>query len=188
MDKLPMIFTLADAEQCGLSVAAVRHALAQRRLVRVRRGLFADATLWQKTSKRSRPSACARGTSGLALSWSSRLGQPLHGSSAERSAGATRSACPGDNFPGNAREGRRLNRPGVRLRTAQVDPHDVGAEWGMAVLSPARTALMWPACTVSRRAWSWRMRHWPAAWPPQQTSAELRPRWSAGTDPAVRSL
>jgi hypothetical protein len=36
MDKLPMVFTLADAERCGLSLAAVRHALAQRRLVRVR--------------------------------------------------------------------------------------------------------------------------------------------------------
>jgi hypothetical protein len=38
-------------------------------------------------------------------------------------------------------DGRRLSRPGLRLRTAQVDSRDIGSEWGMAVLSPARTAL-----------------------------------------------
>ena len=29
MDKLPIVFTLADAERCGLTVAAARHAAEQ---------------------------------------------------------------------------------------------------------------------------------------------------------------
>ena len=38
-------------------------------------------------------------------------------------------------------EGRRAYRPGLRLRTAQVEPCDIGIEWGMAVLQPGRTAI-----------------------------------------------
>ena len=89
MDKLPMVFTLADAEQRGMSVAAVRHALAQRRLVRVRKGLFADATLWQKTSSDPALRHVLEARAAWLSAWSSRLGQPLHGGGAERSAGAT---------------------------------------------------------------------------------------------------
>lgn len=74
-------------------------------------------------------------------------------------------------------EGRRLNRPGLRLRTAQVDSRDVGSEWGMAVLTELEQLSMWPACTASRQAWSWRIRRWRAAWRPQPTSIELRRQW-----------
>ena len=141
MDKLPMIFTLADAEQCGLSVAAVRHALAQRRLVRVRRGLFADATLWQKTSNdpalrhvlEARAAWLSLGRRGWASHYTAAVLNGLPVPHDQPALVTISQATRG--------EGRRLNRPGVRLRTAQVDPHDVGAEWGMAVLNPARTAL-----------------------------------------------
>src|SRR5918994_3928697 len=33
-------------------------------------------------------------------------------------------------------EGRRAYRPDLRLRTAQVEPCDIGIDWGMAVLRP----------------------------------------------------
>jgi hypothetical protein len=141
MDKLPMVFTLAEAERRGLSVAAVRHALSQRRLVRVRKGLFADATVWYKTADdpflrhvlEARAAWLAIDRRGWASHYTAAV---LNGLPVPRDqpvlvtiSQATRA------------EGRRLNRPVLRLRTAQVDPRDVGAEWGMAVLNPARTAL-----------------------------------------------
>src|SRR5918995_462950 len=38
-------------------------------------------------------------------------------------------------------EGRRAYRPDLRLCTAQVEPCDIGIDWGMAVLRPGRTAM-----------------------------------------------
>jgi Transcriptional regulator, AbiEi antitoxin len=141
MAKLPIVFTLAEAERCGLSRAAVRHALARGRLIRVRKGLFADATLWQKTASdpalrhvlETRAAWLALDRRGWASHYSAAVlnglpvprDQPAHVTISQ----ATRP------------EGRRLYRPGLRLRTAQVDPRDVGSEWSVAVLTPARTAL-----------------------------------------------
>ena len=45
----PLVFGLDEAAQSGLSAAAVRHGLRTGRFVRLRRGLFCDATLWQRT-------------------------------------------------------------------------------------------------------------------------------------------
>jgi hypothetical protein len=141
MAKPPLIFTLAEAEQCGLSRAAVRHALERRRVVRVRRGLFADATLWKKTESdpvvrhvlETRAAWLALDRRGWASHYSAAVlnglpvphDQPAHVTISQ----ATRP------------DGRRLYRPGLRLRTAQVDQRDVGSQWSMPVLTPARTAL-----------------------------------------------
>ena len=141
MAKLPIIFTLAEAEQHGLSRAAVRHALTRGRLVRVRKGLFAEAALWHKTASdpvvrhalETRAAWLALDRRGWASHYSAAVlnglpvprDQPTHVTISQ----ATRP------------EGRRLYRRGLRLRTAQVDPSDIGSEWSMPVLTPARTAL-----------------------------------------------
>jgi Protein of unknown function (DUF559) len=141
MDKLPLVFTLAEAERCGLSVSAVRHALARRRMVRVRNGLFADAAIWNKTASQpalrhvleARAAWLALDRRGWASHYTAALlnGLPVPH---DQPAFVTISRA-------TRAEGRRLYRPGLRLRTAQVDPRDIGSEWGMSVLSPARTAL-----------------------------------------------
>lgn len=136
-----MVFTLADAERCGWSVAAVRHALSRRRLVRVRKGLFADATVWDKTAGDS----ALRHVLEARAAWLSlnRRGWASHYTAAVLNGLPVPRNQPAMVTISQAMraEGRRLNRPGLRLRTAKVDPRDVGSEWGMAVLSPARTAL-----------------------------------------------
>lgn len=141
MEKFPLVFTLAQAQRLGLTSSAIRHAVTTRRIVRVRRGLFADATVWGKTANEpvlrhvleSRAAWLALGRRGWASHYTAAVLNGLPGPYGQPAVVTISQAT--------RAEGRRLYRPGLRLRTAQVDEHDVGSEWGMAVLKPARTTL-----------------------------------------------
>ncbi|MGH8776126.1 MAG: type IV toxin-antitoxin system AbiEi family antitoxin domain-containing protein [Jiangellaceae bacterium] len=141
MDKLGIIFSLDEARCAGLTDAAVRHALACGRLVRVRRGMYCDAQRWGDAATRlvirhaleARAAWLTIGRRGWACDYTATLlnGLPVPHGQPDRVtlSQATRA------------EGRRAYAPGLRLRTAMVDPVDIGFEWGMAVLRAARTAL-----------------------------------------------
>jgi hypothetical protein len=141
MVELGMVFTLDEAMRAGRSEAWVRHALTAKRVVRIRRGFYCDAELWERSAAspvtrhvlEARAAWIAIGRRGWASHYSAALlnglpvpfGQP---------AAVTISQA-------NRPKGRRHYFPGVRLRTASVDPRDVGSEFSMPVLRPARTAL-----------------------------------------------
>jgi hypothetical protein len=141
MVELGMVFTVGQALEAGRSEAWIRHAVQQNRLVRIRRGLYCNAELWLRSGNsalarhvlEARAAWIALGRRGWASHYSAALlcglpvpyGQPARVTISQ----ATRP------------EGRRHYFPGVRLRTASVDPRDIGSEFSMAVLRPSRTAL-----------------------------------------------
>jgi len=49
MDPRTLVFDLNEAGRAGLSAMAVRHGVRTGRFVRLRRGLFCDAQLWQRS-------------------------------------------------------------------------------------------------------------------------------------------
>ena len=136
----PLVFGLDEAAQSGLSAAAVRHGLRTGRFVRLRRGLFCDATLWQRTGAspmarrvlETRAAWLAIGRRGWASHYTAAL---LHGLPVPygQPAAVTISRT-------NRADGRHC-LPGLVLRTATVDPVDIVTDWGMPIASAARTSL-----------------------------------------------
>jgi len=140
--ELPgIVFGLEEARRSGLSEAAIRHAVAQGRLIRIRKGMFCDADLWQ----RSAAVPAARHALEARAAWISlgRRGWASHYSAALLSGLPVPQGQPDRVTLSQATrpEGRRAYHPDLRLRTARVEPCDIGSEWGMAVLRSARTAL-----------------------------------------------
>jgi hypothetical protein len=141
MDLPGTLFSLDQARRSGLSDAAIRHALGRGRIVRVRRGMYCVADFWQRGAAvpavrhatQARAAWISLNRRGWASDYSAALltGLPVPYGQPDRVtiSQATRP------------EGRRAYRPGLRLRTAQVEPCDIGIEWGMAVLQPGRTAI-----------------------------------------------
>ncbi len=136
-----MMFTAGQAIRAGKTEAWIRHAIKQERLVRIRRGLFCDAELW----RRSGESALTRHVLEARAAWIAlgRRGWASHYSAALLSGLPAPNGQPAQVTISQATrpEGRRHYLPGVRLRTASVDPRDIGSEFSMPVLRPARTAL-----------------------------------------------
>ncbi|HJU96864.1 MAG TPA: type IV toxin-antitoxin system AbiEi family antitoxin domain-containing protein [Jiangellaceae bacterium] len=140
MQPGPLVFGLDEAAQSGLSAAAVRHGLRTGRFVRLRRGLFCDATLWQRTGAspmarrvlETRAAWLAIGRRGWASHYTAAL---LHGLPVPygQPAAVTISRT-------NRADGRHC-LPGLVLRTATVDPVDIVTDWGMPIASAARTSL-----------------------------------------------
>ncbi len=182
---------LAEPIQCGKTERLQQFVMrsTQRRLVRVRSGLFADAELWQQTSNdrrrlrhvlEARAAWLSLGRRGWASHYTAAVlnGLPVpHGQPALVTISqATRG------------EGRRLYRSGRRLRTAHRSTHATSVqsgEWRSSV-QPERPRMS-PACTASQQALCWRMRHWPAASPTQAELHGSRPddrlEWIQGRAP-----
>jgi hypothetical protein len=141
MSELPVIFSIEQARRSGMTDAAIYHAVARRRLVRVRKGMYCTADTWH----RSAGSLVARHALEARAAWLSlgRRGWASHYTAALLSGLPVPLGQPDlvTLSQANRSDGRRIYKPGLRLRTATVDPRDIGAEWGMAVLSTARTAL-----------------------------------------------
>jgi Transcriptional regulator, AbiEi antitoxin len=181
MAKLPIVLTLAEAERCGLSRAAVRHALARGHLIRVRKGLFADATIWQKTaSDPALRQVLETRAAWLALD---RRGWDSHYSAAVLNGLPVPCDQPAYVTISQATrpEGRRLYRPGLRLRTAQVDARDVGSEWSVAVLTLPEQLSTSPVSTALQPSSSSPTPRWHAIRSLRRISTGLPRQWSAGT-------
>ncbi len=141
MAELPLVFSIEQARQSGLTDAAVHYAVDRGRLVRVRKGMYCAAEVWDGSAGspvtrhvlEARAAWLSIGRRGWASHYTAALldelpvpyGQPRVVTLSQ----------------GARSDGRRLYRPGLRLRTAIVDPIDIGSEWGMAVLRSARTSL-----------------------------------------------
>ena len=140
VDPLPLVFGLDDAARSGLSAAAVRHGLRTGRFVRLRRGLFCDAHVWRRSSMsltarhvlETRAVWLALGRRGWASHYTAAL---LHGLPVPHGQPSAVTISRANRSDGRHR------LPGLVLRTATVDPVDIQTDWGMSVLSPARTSL-----------------------------------------------
>lgn len=135
-----MVFGLEDAARAGLSAAAVRHGVRTGRFVRLRRGLFCDARLWRRSGTsptarhalETRAAWLALGRRGWASHYTAAL---LHGLPVPHGQPSAVTISRANRSDGRHR------LPGLVLRTATVDPVDIQTDWGMSVLSPARTSL-----------------------------------------------
>jgi hypothetical protein len=140
MVEFRIVFSLAQAEQAGRSRAWVRHAVRQGKLVRLRSGVYCDASFWHRSeglpvvrhALEARAALIAVGRRGWASHYSAAtllelpvpFGQPdrVTISRADRSAG-------------------RRSHPNLRLLTSRIDSLDTTTEWGVPVLRAARTSL-----------------------------------------------
>ena len=140
MVEFRIVFSLAQAEQAGRSRAWVRYAVRQGRLVRLRPGIYCDASFWRRSeglpavrhALEARAALIAVGRRGWASHYSAAMllelpvpfGQPdrVTISRADRSAG-------------------RRSYPNLRLLTSSIDTQDRTTEWGVPVLRAARTSL-----------------------------------------------
>ena len=140
MDPRPLVFDLNEAGRAGLSAMAVRHGVRTGRFVRLRRGLFCDAQLWQRSGAspmarqvlETRAAWLALGRRGWASHYSAAV---LHGLPVPHGQPSSVTISQANRSNGRHR------LPGLVLRTVTVDPVDIQTDWGMPILSPARTSL-----------------------------------------------
>lgn len=124
----------------GMSPGALRHAVATGTLVRLRRGVYCDAELWRESEGR----AAARHAIEVCAAWHA-LGE--RGWAAGYSAALLADLPVPAGQPGDVVftlprrwHGRRV-LPGLRLRTASVEPTDVTVLRAVPAARPARAAL-----------------------------------------------
>jgi hypothetical protein len=146
-----------------------------------RKGLFADATIWQKTaSDPALRQVLETRAAWLALD---RRGWDSHYSAAVLNGLPVPCDQPAYVTISQATrpEGRRLYRPGLRLRTAQVDARDVGSEWSVAVLTLPEQLSTSPVSTALQPSSSSPTPRWHAIRSLRRISTGLPRQWSAGT-------
>jgi len=140
MFAVRLVFSLQEAEQAGMSRARIRHALRRGKLVRLRTGVYCDASFWHRSEEvpaarhalevraaliaLRRPGWASHYSAAKLLELPVPYGQPevVTISQLDRSAG-------------------RRAYPKLRLRSSWIDEQDTTTAWGVPVLGPGRTCL-----------------------------------------------
>jgi very-short-patch-repair endonuclease len=140
MVAVPLVFSLQEAAQAGMSRASIRHALRRGKLVRLRVGIYCDASFWHRSEQvpaarhalevraaliaLRRPGWASHYSAARLLELPVPYGQPdvVTISQSDRSAG-------------------RRAYPNLRLRTSWIDERDATTGWGVPVLGAGRTCL-----------------------------------------------
>jgi very-short-patch-repair endonuclease len=140
MFAVRLVFSLQEAEQAGMSRASIRHALRLGKLVRLRAGVYCDASFWHRSDEvpaarhalevraaliaLRRPGWASHYSAAKLLELPVPYGQPevITISQQDRSAG-------------------RRAYPNLRLRTSWINEQDTTTRWGVPVLGAGRTCL-----------------------------------------------